>query len=192
MTTLTIRPALPQHRQGLARCIAEGFERDFSALCKDTEKTARAIEGGIRTSRFWVAEEKDIPAGTAALSDCRERAVRTDRAGYLKHFGPLRGRLALLVLKGEFEAPLDFPPETGYLEFVTVARRCRRQGIATALVQKILSSGLYQDYILDVVNTNTGAFRCYEKMGFRPFRQVPEKHSRQKGFDCKIYMKYHP
>ena len=88
--------------------------------------------------------------------------------------------------------PLDFPPETGYLEFVTVARRCRRQGIATALLQKILSSGLYQDYILDVVNTNTGAFRCYEKMGFRPFRQVPEKHSRQKGFDCKIYMKYHP
>lgn len=109
MTTLTIRPALPQHRQGLARCIAEGFERDFSALCKDTEKTARAIEGGIRTSRFWVAEEKDIPAGTAALSDCRERAVRTDRAGYLKHFGPLRGRLALLVLKGEFEAPAGFP-----------------------------------------------------------------------------------
>lgn len=192
MTTLTIRPALPQHRQGLARCIAEGFERDFSALCKDTEKTARAIEGGIRTPRFWVAEEKDILAGTAALSDCRERAVRTDRAGYLKHFGPLRGRLALFVLKEEFETPLKIPEKTGYLEFVAVDRRFRRQGVATALLQKILSSGLYQDYLLDVVNTNTGAIRLYEKLGFQTVRQIPEKHSKQKGFDFRIIMRCQP
>lgn len=192
MTTLTIRPALPQHRQGLARCIAEGFERDFSALCKDTEKTARAIEGGIRTSRFWVAEEKDILAGTAALSDCRERAVRTDRAGYLKHFGPLRGRLALFVLKEEFETPLKIPEKTGYLEFVAVDRRFRRQGVATALLQKILSSGLYQDYLLDVVNTNTGAIRLYEKLGFQTVRQIPEKHGKQKGFDFRIIMRCQP
>lgn len=192
MTTLTIRPALPQHRQGLARCIAEGFERDFSALCKDTEKTARAIEGGIRTSRFWVAEEKDILAGTAALSDCRERAVRTDRAGYLKHFGPLRGRLALFVLKEEFETPLKIPEKTGYLEFAAVDRRFRRQGVATALLQKILSSGLYQDYLLDVVNTNTGAIRLYEKLGFQTVRQIPEKHGKQKGFDFRIIMRCQP
>ena len=147
----TLRPASPKDRQALARCIAEGFEKDFSILCKDMDKTARALEGGVQTQRFWVAEREGVLIGTAAVSDCQGRAVLTDKAGYRKHFGPLRGRLALLVLKEEFEAPLDIPPETGYLEFVTTDRRFRRQGVATALLQKIVSSGLYRDYILDVV-----------------------------------------
>ena len=186
----TLRPASPKDRQALARCIAEGFEKDFSILCKDMDKTARALEGGVQTQRFWVAEREGVLIGTAAVSDCQGRAVLTDKAGYRKHFGPLRGRLALLVLKEEFEAPLDIPPETGYLEFVTTDRRFRRQGVATALLQKIVTSGLYRDYILDVVNTNANAIRLYEKLGFREFRRSPEKHGTKKGFSAKIYMKY--
>lgn len=190
MTAATVRPAAAEDRPELARCIAEGFEEDFSILCKDTDRTAQAIENGVQTQRFWVAWRESALIGAAALSDCRGRAVLTDKAAYLKHFGPLRGRLALFALKKEFEAPLDLPPETGYLEFVTTDRRFRRQGVATALLQKIVSSGLYRDYILDVVNTNAGAIRCYEKLGFRQFQPAGEKNAKQKGRGAKIYMKY--
>lgn len=192
-----IRPAEPEDRDALARCIAEGFERDFSILCKDIGKTARALAGGIQTQRFFVAEQAESSAGrppalwgAAAVSDCRGRAVKTDRAAYLKHFGPLRGRLALLALKPEFEPPLDYPPSVGYLEFVAVGRQFRRRGVATALLQKIVTSGLYADYILDVTDINAAAIQCYEKAGFREFQRVPEKHRKQKGFSAKIYMKY--
>ena len=58
-----IRPAEPEDRDALARCIAEGFERDFSILCKDIGKTARALAGGIQTQRFFVAEQAESSAG---------------------------------------------------------------------------------------------------------------------------------
>ena len=71
-----------------------------------------------------------------------------------------------------------------------MGRQFRRRGVATALLQKIVTSGLYADYILDVTDINAAAIQCYEKAGFREFQRVPEKHRKQKGFSAKIYMKY--
>lgn len=52
----------------------------------------------------------------------------------------------------------------------------------------ILSS--YEDYVLDVTDVNTAAIRYYSSLGFKEFKRVKEKHSKQKGFLTKIYMRY--
>lgn len=187
-----IRRAIESDREAIALCIAEGFEKDFSVLCKDTGTVAKAISGGIQIDKFYVAETEEGIAGVAAVSDCKGRAVVTDATSYRKHFGLIKGIIAGMVLKEEFEAVLEYPSTVGYLEFVTVRGQYRRQGLATTLLKECLAVGEYEEYVLDVTDVNTAARSCYTKIGFSEYQTVPEKHPKQKGFNAKIYMKYKP
>lgn len=187
-----IRRAIESDREAIALCIAEGFEKDFFVLCKDTDTVAKAISTGIQTDKFYVAETEEGIVGVAAVSDCKGRAVVTDAASYRKHFGLFKGLIAGMVLKEEFEAVLEYPSTVGYLEFVAVRRQYRRQGLATTLLKECLAAGEYEEYVLDVTDVNTAARSCYTKIGFKEYRTVPEKHPKQKGFNAKIYMKYKP
>ena len=47
-----IRKAKETDRNNVALCIAEGFEKDFSILCKDKQKVADAIKTGLDMERL--------------------------------------------------------------------------------------------------------------------------------------------
>ncbi|MFQ9923313.1 MAG: hypothetical protein ACLRVU_07355 [Beduini sp.] len=50
---ILVRKAEEEDREAIALCIAEGFEKDFSVLCKDQQRVAKAISGGILQKIFW-------------------------------------------------------------------------------------------------------------------------------------------
>lgn len=187
-----VRKAVENDQGPIALCIAEGFKKDFSSLCKSTEKVARAIGGGIRTEQFYVAEAGQEIAGVAAVSNCHLRALSIDSAAYKKNFGLIKGMLACMVLKGEFESKLDYPETTGYIEFVAVREKFRRKGVATAMLRETMAIASYETYVLDVTDINSSAILCYKKLGFQEFKRVNEKYAKQKGFNAKIYMSYTP
>ena len=187
---INIRQANENDRSDIALCIAEGFKKDFDVLCKNTHTVATAINTGIQISKFYVAESQNKVVGVVAISDCNGRAVVTDISSYKKNFGFIKGNIANLVLKEEFESPLDYPPTTGYIEFVAVRNTHQRKGIATFMLKESMTQSSYEDYVLDVTDINTAAIRCYSALGFKEFKRVEEKHSKQKGFSAKIYMRY--
>lgn len=185
-----IRKAKETDRNNVALCIAEGFEKDFSILCKDNQKVADAIANGLDIERFYIAEISGDVAGVVAISDCNGRAAKADKASLKKYFGFIKGIIGAIVLKEEFETPLDYPETTGYIEFVAVRKNYRKQGIATTMLLESMKLTNYQDFVLDVTDVNTNAIKCYTKIGFEEFKCVPEKHGKQKGFNAKIYMRY--
>ena len=187
---INIRQANENDRCDIALCIAEGFKKDFDVLCKNTHTVATAISTGLRISKFYVAESENEVVGVMAISDCNGRAAATDIAFYKKNFGFIKGIIANLVLKEEFESALDYPPTTGYIEFVAVRNAHQRKGIATFMLKESIRQSSYEDYVLDVTDVNTAAIRCYSAIGFYEFKRVKEKHSKQKGFSAKIYMRY--
>lgn len=185
-----IRKAKETDRNNAALCIAEGFEKDFSVLCKDNQKVADAIAAGLNMERFYVAEIQGEIAGVLAISDCNGRAARVDKVSLRKHFGFLKGFIGALVLKEEFEGQLEYPAATGYVEFVAVRKKYRRQGIATTMLRESMLLTNYQDFVLDVTDINHNAIKCYTTIGFEEFKRIPEKHGKQKGFYEKIFMRY--
>ena len=187
---INIRQANENDRCDIALCIAEGFKKDFDVLCKNTHTVATAISTGLRISKFYVAESENEVVGVMAISDCNGRAAATDIASYKENFGFFKGNIANLVLKEEFESPLDYPPTTGYIEFVAVRNTHQRKGIATSMLKESMIQSSYEAYVLDVTDVNTAAIRCYSALGFKEFKRAKEKHSKQKGFSAKIYMKY--
>lgn len=188
---ITIRKAVEADRKQIAICIAEGFKKDFSSLCKNVQTVADAIESGIQIPRFFVAVNEEMTViGALAIADCNGRSLFTNSKLYKKHFGFVKGIIASIVLKQEFEEPLSYPDTVGYLEYVCVLSQYRRKGITTKLLEYALHNSDYIDYELDVTNINHGAIRCYEKFGFSEYKREKVKHAKQKGFEEKIFMRY--
>lgn len=185
-----IREAKETDRNSVALCIAEGFEKDFSILCKDNQKVADAIVAGLNIERFYVADIKGDIAGVLAISDCNGRAARVEKVSLKKQFGLFKGFIGALVLKEEFEGQLEYPITTGYIEFVAVRKRYRKRGIATTMLKESMLLTNYQDFVLDVTDINNNAIKCYTNIGFEEFKRIPEKHGKQKGFNEKIFMRY--
>ena len=185
-----VRRAEETDRNNVALCIAEGFEKDFSVLCKDSPKVANAIAAGLNIEKFYIADISGDIAGTMAISDCNGRAARVDKISLKKHLGFLKGFIGALVLKEEFEGQLDYPATTGYIEFVAVRKTYRKQGVATAMLRESMLLTDYQDFVLDVTDVNNNAIQCYTNIGFEEFKRVPEKNGKQKGFNERIYMQY--
>lgn len=186
-----IRKAKETDRNNVALCIAEGFEKDFSVLCKDTQKVADAIAAGLNMEKFYVADIKGYIVGVLAISDCTGRAARVDKTSLKKHFGFLKGMIGAFVLKEEFEGQLEYPITTGYIEFVAVRKKYRKQGIATTMLQESMLLAHYQYFVLDVTDINSNAIKCYTNIGFEEFKRISEKHGKQKGFNEKIFMRYY-
>lgn len=179
---INIRPARANEREAIAFCIAEGFERDFSVFSKDARRVADALAPGIRTEKFYVAEQGGEVVAVAGISDCTGRAVYTDWKSYRKNFGLLKGTLATLVLKPEFEGRLEFSPVTGFVEFVAVRKTHRRRGIASQLLKESMEQSAYEEFVLDVMTENTPAKCCYEKIGFRAFKSEKKRNGYIKTF----------
>ena len=176
---IIVRKAKNIERESIALCIAEAFEKDFSVLSKDIVTTAKAISSGIVIDKFYVAELNNKIVGVLAISNCNGRAVILDSSSYKKYFGFIKGIIAKIVLKEEFQSKLNYPVTTGYIE-----------GVATTLIKESLKLSSYIDYVLDVTDINISAINCYNNLGFEEYKRVKEKHSKQKGFNEKIYMKY--
>ncbi len=187
---ILVRKAAEEDRRQIAYCIAEAFEKDFSSLCKNTQRVADAIESGIQVERFYVAQEAEAGlVGALALTDCGGRALRTDAKAYRKHFGLVKGTLAALVLKEEFEKPLEYPETVGFLEFVCVRKSWQRRGVTTRMLEYVTQNAGYAAYELDVTNINEGAIQCYQKFGFVEYKRKAVKFSGQKGFNELIIMR---
>lgn len=185
-----IRKASETDRDNVAMCIAEGFEKDFSVLCKDNQKVADAISNGLNMERFYVADVDGNVAGVLAISDCNGRAARVEKVSLKEQLGIFKGIIGAFVLKEEFEKQLEYPVTTGYIEFVAVRKKYRKQGIASNMLRESMLLTNYQDFVLDVTDINEKAIRCYSSIGFEEFKRIPEKHGKQKGFNEKIYMRY--
>lgn len=185
-----IRKATENDRYAIALCIAEGFEKDFSILSKDNKKIAAAIAEGLQIDKFYIAETDGKIMATMAISDCSGRAASVVKPALRKQFGFLKGLIASIVLKEEFEGQLAYPAGTGYIEFVTVRKEYRGKGMAAFLLKESMELSGYQEFILDVTDTNTTAIRCYLQFGFKEIQRISEKYAKQKGFHAKIYMFY--
>jgi ribosomal protein S18 acetylase RimI-like enzyme len=85
--------------------------------------------------------------------------------------------------------PFTLAPQTGSIEFVATAPEFRGKGAAFALIEHVMRTCGYSEYVLEVADTNAAALRLYERLGFREFRRTPEKHPKQSGLNFYVYMK---
>ena len=87
------------------------------------------------------------------------------------------------------EYPVLISEGTGTVEFVAVVPEYRGKGIAAGLIKHIFTVTNFQEYILEVADTNTAAVNLYKSLGFSDILRVPQKHTKQSGINELVYMK---
>ncbi|MDR1539747.1 MAG: GNAT family N-acetyltransferase [Clostridiales bacterium] len=89
----------------------------------------------------------------------------------------------------EHSYPFTLAKQSGSIEFVATSPVYRRKGVAFSLIEHILQTCDYGEYVLEVADTNNAAMRLYEHLGFREFQRAPEKHPKRSGLNFYVYMK---
>jgi len=178
-------------RLQMGMIFAEGFYQWLQYFSKDKEKLARGAAHFFDLSQFFVALHGDDIAAIVACTDGR-KPISLDKQILRKELGFFRGWFAYTMLqKNLVENAYPFPlsPETGSIEFVVSSTKYRRMGSTQGLLDYVMDQMPYKDYVLEVVDTNTGAIALYEKLGFAEIQRLAEKHPKRSGFAYKLYMK---
>ena len=185
-----VRPAVESDRVRIASVIAEAYRHEFNTLSRDTDRITAALTPGVEVDRFFIADRGGDVVGTIACTDHTGRAMRVTAADWRRHLGVVRGTLAARILARQWMSALAYSAATGYLEFVAVAERGRRQGVATKLVEGVIAQTPYTEFELEVTDANTAARDCYRKVGFVDVRRKKAMFGRINGFRERIYMRY--
>jgi GNAT superfamily N-acetyltransferase len=176
----------------ISRVFVDGFYQWLRYFSKDRAKLTRALAHMFNTDCFFTAIESGEVIAITACAAKGQRCVRLNRREFTKHLGFTRGNIAYSMLHREFEVktyPITIGENTGAIEFVAVASEHRGKGIAANLIQHIFSATDFQEYILEVADTNTAAVNLYKRLGFSDVLCVPQKHTKQSGINELVYMK---
>ncbi len=181
-------------RKQMSEIFAEGFTQWLVFFSKDKNIIAKAFAHMFILDQFYVAIVGGEIAGVTACTDGKAKSVRLNRKELRKHLGFIKGSMAAIFLKKEFEAPYEnFPPNTGSIEFVGTTPKFRGQGVASQIIQHIIENTPFNDYVIEeVADTNTPAMRLYEKLGFEEYRRkpLPKKIAKKIGINNFLSLKY--
>jgi ribosomal protein S18 acetylase RimI-like enzyme len=179
-------------REQISRVFVVGFYQWLKYFSKDVERLACALTHSFELSKFWCAIEGETVAAITACTDGLKSPMRLDKSELRRHLGFISGSLAYSVLKThllEHGYPFTLEPTTGSIELVAARQEFRGKGVTFGLIEHVMETCGYDEYVLEVADTNVTAVRLYERLGFIEFQRVPEKHPKQSGLNYYMYMK---
>lgn len=180
-------------RNQMAQIFADGFSQWLGYFSKDKEVIANAFAHMFVLDQFYIAIVDNKVTGMVACTDCKELSVKLNKRELRKYLGFVKGSIAGIILKKEFESPFKNPPEdTGSIEYVGTASEFRGRGVASHIMQYIFDNTPYSEYIIEeVADTNIPAINLYKKIGFEEYKRipVPEKNAKNIGINYLISLK---
>lgn len=178
-------------RKKISEIFVDGFGKELTFFSKDSKQLARALEHMFVLDVFYVAIIDGEIAGITACTNGRMTSTVSNKKELIKHLGFLKGTIASYIFKREFEKlPIEVGDRMASVEFVATASKYRGKGVATAIMNHIFTLPQYDEYVLEVADTNTNAVKLYEKLGYKEFRRIKPKHSKISGINYLVYMKY--
>ncbi|MCR8843611.1 GNAT family N-acetyltransferase [Paenibacillus sp. SC116] len=185
-------------REQMSRIFAEGFSQWLGYFSNDKQAIARAFEHMFLLHHFYVAVTEDRKVvGMTACTDGTVSSVKLNPKELRKHLGLIKGTIAGLVLKKEFEATKatkGAPSSThGSIEFVGTDAEFRGQGVAMAIIRHIVEHAPYEQFLIEeVADTNIPAIKLYHKLGFQEYKRkpIPQKRAEKIGINHIVSLKY--
>ncbi len=150
-----------------ARLYDEAFGRKLAMAVRSADARVRILAESIVRDRAMVALDGGRIVGLAGFHDDRRHFTGAGSFGTLsRHVGWAKALWAALVF-----ALLEREPEPGELlmDGIAVDASARGQGVGTALLERLYAYAALRGYErirLEVIDTNPGARRLYERVGF--------------------------
>jgi ribosomal protein S18 acetylase RimI-like enzyme len=141
---------------------------------------------------FYIGIIDNEIAGMMVCVDKEHYCINHNRKILIKELGLIKGLLANMIFKKYFNKypkyPVEIDDKTGSIEFVATNKKCQRMGIASEIMKYIFSLRLYENYILEVADTNEKAFNLYKKLGYKEVHRIKQKYAKAIGINYLVYM----
>lgn len=181
-------------RLQISRVFADRFSQWLIFFSKDKNKISKAFAHMFVLDQFYVAIFDNKIVGMAACTNGKSLSVKLNKNELKKYLGYLKGSLAALFLRKEFERYIENSYiETGSIEFVSTSIDFRGRGVATQIIKYIIENTPYTNYLIEeVADTNTAAMNLYNKFGFIEYKRITVSKRRAKkiGINNFIALKY--
>lgn len=191
---ITVESALTTQgniKRRISEIFVDGFGMHFTFLSHDKQVLIRAFEHMFVPEAFHVALVDRAVVGIGAITDGKSHSVEPRWKELMAELGLLKGTIAYFILRNEFHKP---PKRTGHriasVEFFATDPEHRGRGVASAIMTHFVNNPNYDEFVLEVADTNEGAVNLYMKLGFVEFARVKEKHAEVSGINYLIYMSY--
>ena len=176
-------------RMQISELVVDAYYDLIVHFKKDAQITS-ALAESLLLEYFYVAAENGEVASIVACKKDKPPPIVLDKKVFLKHLGLIMGNIAYPIITKhmmEHKYPFELTEQTGSIEIVATAQKYRGKGIAQELAERVMSGLAYKDYVLEVIDTNAGAIRLYEKLGFKEIMRT--NAPKNAGFREFIYMK---
>lgn len=178
-------------KRNISDIFVDGFGHHLAYFSKNPAKLVDALEHMFVPGVFYIALIDGEPAGIATCARGDIPCINQRIKVLIKHLGFIKGTIADLVFKREFQKPaIEVGDRIASVGFVATSSKHRGKGVATALLRHFLTFPQFDEYVLEVADNNTKAISVYEKIGYKEFKRAEQKYKKQSGFDYLVYMKY--
>lgn len=178
-------------RPQLSYIFVEGFYSWIQHFHKDKEKLKEVFTHIFNLKFFYVAMDGQTVASMVACTH-GHTPINLDRKIFTKILGLIKGNFTYFMLKRHMVRnayPFSLSPKTGTIEFVATAPEYRQKGLAEKLIKFTMEQNPYNSYVLEVADTNTNAFKLYEKMGFVEMKRIAAPNPKRSGVNNYLYMR---
>jgi len=175
---IEIKLGIPEELRHQAAIICyEGFLSQIEWLFGSQHKAITALEHSFDVELGLTAQMQGQLVGFVGLKYENRPFFQFKRSHCIRELGLLRGLLAFLLLTNISAAkPL---PDEMYIAVLVVDVSMRGKGIGSLLMQaafEIAQQNQCPAVVLDFANTNSGARRLYERLGFKLVRTIEYRY----------------
>jgi ribosomal protein S18 acetylase RimI-like enzyme len=188
--TVELRSGMPEEfGREVAEIVYEAFRQKLALLIGSPEQGVAILEKAIDPTLAIVAVCQGRPVGVAGLQYDGRNFINPQRAEFVRQFGALSGTARFVMFKLFAQA---YYQEDMYIDILAVSPDMRGKGVGTRLLEavfQIAREKKFKSVSLEVVDTNPGARRLYERLGFVARRTYPYPYLRGiAGFSASIKM----
>jgi ribosomal protein S18 acetylase RimI-like enzyme len=176
----------------ISELFVEAFGKDLKVISKDTNKLVKAFSHIFVPDYFYIGIIDNEIAGMMVCADKEHYCIKQNKKELIKYLGIIKGSLANIIFKKYFNKypkyPVEIDERTGSIEFVATNKKYRKKGVASSIMEYIFSLNLYDNYILEVADTNEQAYNLYKKLGYKEVYRVKQRFSKTIGINYLVYM----
>jgi ribosomal protein S18 acetylase RimI-like enzyme len=162
----------------VAHLLVDAFEEKIAHEIRPTsrEQADRIVLGTFRSDRAWLAlAADDSVVGVVAVGTKKQPFSRLSFRLLRREFGFFGSlwRKGFALLEEIWISADETVPR---IEVLAVREDARGRGVGRRLLEAVITGAREQGaraVSLEVVDTNPGAQRLYESVGFRPVRSIP-------------------
>jgi len=181
-----------RHLDQTVQLFIDGFFKEMGdKLSINLQTLANAVKPSFKKDHYYVCLLDDKVMGLLAVSSNKSRSHAFDKKTIRRGLGFFKGSLIYSILNEELQKPLDLPEKQCNIESVTTGVEARGKGVASKLINHVIDNLDYEEFVLDVIDSNVNAIRLYEKLGFAVYKRKKESFlARMAGMNERLYMKY--